>query len=269
VPGDDHEEASKEVEEEGQDEVEVDQEEDTQAQEAEEEGARSHLSSLPFGGFMGVSSFSFDELSLELQTSRGGTLIFADPHIGFELSRGLRIRTGFERALAEFVIEKDPDLLIILGDVKEPLGISFGLKKMLIEFFSQIKEVPTVITKGNHDGRIEEATKTFKNVEVVPYLLLDDALFLHGHTQLPMVEFNEAYLGHIHPAYVFKRGETKRKVKVFVRSGKYLVLPTINPYIEGFPLEEGIRMVPFLRWTEYVDVFLPSGVYLGRINIQK
>ncbi len=215
------------------------------------------------------SPFSFDELSLELRTSRGKTLVFADPHIGFEFSRGLRIRTGFERALAEFVIAKDPDLLIILGDVKEPLGMNFGLKKMLTEFFSVIKEVPTVITRGNHDGRIEEAIKTFKNVEVVPYFLLDDALFLHGHTKLPEVEFSEAYLGHIHPTYVFKRGGIRRKVKVFARSGKYLVLPTINPYIEGFALEEGIRMVPFLRGTEYVDVFLPNGVYVGRVYIKR
>ncbi|WP_367883234.1 metallophosphoesterase family protein [Thermococcus peptonophilus] len=57
-------------------------------------------------------------LSLELGTSHGKALVFADPHIGFELSRGgLRIRTGFEEVLAQFVLERDPDVLIILGGI--------------------------------------------------------------------------------------------------------------------------------------------------------
>jgi len=217
---------------------------------------------------MGVSPFSFNDLSLELQTSRGRTLVLADLHIGFELSRGLRIRTRFEHALARFIAEEDPDLLIILGDVKEPLGLPFGLKKILMEFFSELKGIPTVITKGNHDGRIEEAVKPFRNVEVVQYFVLDDMLFLHGHTQLPKGEFAEIYLGHIHPAYVFKAGGAKRKVKVFARTGSYLILPTVNPYIDGFPLEEGLKMVPFLRDVEYIDIFLPEGVYLGKIRMK-
>ncbi|EEB75053.1 metallophosphoesterase [Thermococcus sp. AM4] len=217
---------------------------------------------------MGISPFSFNDLSLELRTSRGKTLLLADLHIGFEFSRGLRIRTRFEELLAGFIVEKDPDLLILLGDVKEPLGLSFGLKKILMEFFSELKGIPTIITKGNHDGRIEDAVGAFRDVRVVQYFTLDGMLFLHGHTQLPEGEFREVYLGHIHPAYVFKDRGVRRKVKVFARVGSYLVLPTVNPYIEGFPIEEGLRMVPFLKDVEYVDVFLPEGIYLGKIRMK-
>ncbi|AEK73009.1 exonuclease SbcD [Thermococcus sp. 4557] len=216
-----------------------------------------------------MNSFKdFESLSLEIETSRGRTLLIADPHIGFELSRGLRVRTRFEEHLAEFIAGTDPDLLIILGDLKEPIGLSFTMKRLLMGFFSSLGGIPTVVTKGNHDGRIEEVAGKFPHVEVTDHLLVDDRLFLHGHTGLPGVEFEEAYLGHIHPAYTFKRGGVSRKVKVFVRSGRFLILPTINPFIEGFNVADGIRMVPFLKGADSVELFLPEGIYLGRVNLR-
>ncbi|AIU69650.1 exonuclease SbcD [Thermococcus eurythermalis] len=209
----------------------------------------------------------FERLSILVDTSLGKTLLLADPHIGFELSRGLRIRTGFEEHLAEFVLETGADALVILGDVKEPLGLSFRLKEMLLRFFSAVKDVRVLIAKGNHDGRIEEVAEKFPNVEVADHFVIDGHLFLHGHTRLPEVEFEEAFLGHAHPAYTLKYGGTARKVKVFVRTGKFLVLPTINPYIEGFDIREGIRLIPFLRGVREVELFLPEGLYLGRIEV--
>jgi len=210
----------------------------------------------------------FERLSLGLETSRGRTLLIADPHIGFEFSRGLRIRTRFEERLAEFICGKDPDLLVILGDVKEPIGLSFTVKRLLMGFFSDLREIPTVITKGNHDGRIEEIAGKFPGVEVLEHFLLDDILFLHGHTNLPEVEFSEAYLGHIHPAYTFKSGGISKKTKVFVRAGRFLVLPTINPFMEGFNVREGIRMVPFLKDARFIELFLPEGLYAGKISLR-
>ncbi|WP_297513207.1 metallophosphoesterase [Thermococcus sp.] len=214
-----------------------------------------------------MSSFSdFESLSLLLDTSLGRTLLIADPHIGFELSRGLRIRTGFEESLARFILESRADALIILGDVKEPLGLSFRMKEMLLRFFSALKDVRIIVTKGNHDGRIEEVTRNFQNVEVREHFLLDGKLFLHGHTRLPKIEFEEAFLGHAHPAYTLKSGGIAKKVKVFARVEKFLVLPTVNPYIEGFDVREGIKLVPFLRKAKEIELFLPEGLYLGRLE---
>ena len=214
---------------------------------------------------MGV--LPFENLYLEFRTSLGRAFVIADPHIGFEIERGVRIRSGFEGRLAEFIVGVDPDILVILGDLKEPLGMGFATKKLLTEFFSKLGDTKVVITKGNHDGRIEEVTKKFPNVKVVEYLLLDRKLFLHGHTRLPKAEFEEVYLGHIHPTYSIKTGGAIRKVKVFVRKGPFLVLPTINPYIEGFDVREGIKMVPFLKGRTEFDLFLPEGVYLGKIRV--
>lgn len=208
-----------------------------------------------------------EKLSISLETSAGHALVMADPHLGFELSRGLRIRTHFEEILSDFIVSKDPDLLIILGDLKEPLGLSFEMKEILLRFFSSLRDVRVVITKGNHDGRLEEVASRFSNVEVRQHYLLDGILFLHGHTQLPEVDFSEAYLGHAHPAYTFK-STVLRKTKVFVRVGKFLILPPINPFIEGFDVREGLKLVPFLRNKESVELFLPDGIYLGRVLLR-
>ncbi|USS41228.1 metallophosphoesterase [Thermococcus aggregans] len=216
-----------------------------------------------------MQSFSYDELSLELETSSGKALVFADPHIGFELSRGLRVRTKFEKSLAEFIKEKNPDLVIILGDVKEPIGMNRFVKKLLIEFFSEIEEYNVVITKGNHDGKIEEVTKEFKNVNVVNHFIIDNMLFLHGHQTLPEVKFERAFLGHIHPAVSLKIGETLKKVKCFFKVRNFLILPTINPYIEGFDVREGIKMIPFLKDSPSGETFLGDGTYIGEIELSR
>ncbi len=208
----------------------------------------------------------FERLSLVFHTSRGRTLVISDPHIGFEFSRGLRLRTHFEDNLASFIQEKDPDLLIILGDLKEPLGLSFAVKAMLTEFFSRVRDINVVITKGNHDGRIREIASFFPNVSVLDHLLLDGTLYLHGHTNLPPVEFREGCMGHIHPAYTI--GTPGKKIKVFARAREFLILPTINPYIEGFDVRQGIRMVPFLQDIKELDLFLPEGIYLGEVKLE-
>ncbi|NJE11766.1 metallophosphoesterase [Thermococcus sp. LS2] len=211
-------------------------------------------------------TLDFESLSLELETSKGKGLVFADPHIAFELSRGLRIRTKFEKKLAEFVKLKNPDFVVILGDIKEPLGINTFTKKLLIEFFSELRDFEVIITRGNHDGKIEEALRDFENVKVVGYHVIDNLLFLHGHQNLPEVKFEKAFLGHIHPAITIKFGSIAKKVKCFLRIENFLILPTINPYIEGFDVKEGIKMIPFLKDSKKGDVYLPNGTYIGRIN---
>ncbi|MCO6040473.1 metallophosphoesterase [Thermococcus alcaliphilus] len=216
-----------------------------------------------------MENFPYEELSLELKTSSERTLVLADPHIAFELSRGLRVRTKFEKSLAEFIKDKDPDLVIILGDIKEPLGMSRFVKKLLMEFFSEIAEYRIVITKGNHDGKIEEVAKEFKNVNVVSHFLLDDMLFLHGHQNLPEVEFEKAFLGHIHPAISLRIGRNIRKVKCFFKVGDFLILPTVNPYIEGFDVREGIKMIPFLKDSSSGEAFLGDGTYIGKVELNR
>ncbi len=215
---------------------------------------------------VGLEYGLFEKLSIEIMTSLGRTLLIADPHIAFEASKGLRIRTRFEEKLADFVNSKNPDVLVILGDVKEPLGLGLFTKRLLMGFFSELGDIEVMITKGNHDGRIEEVARKFENIEVSDYFLVDDVLFIHGHQNLPDAQFKNAYLGHIHPAVNVRFGSTLRKTKCFLRVNRFLILPTINPYISGFDIRTGIRMIPFLKDASKGEVYLPEGIYLGEIS---
>ncbi|MFA4719660.1 metallophosphoesterase [Pyrococcus kukulkanii] len=205
--------------------------------------------------------------SFEFESSQGKTLIFADPHLGFEPFRGINVRSRFERKLAEFVISEDPDLVIILGDIKEDLGLREYTRRVLLEFFRMLRDYRIIITKGNHDGRIEEVTKKFDNVSVVEYYLLDEALFLHGHRSLPNVEFKRAFLGHIHPTAIISLKGVKRKVKCFVKAGNFVILPTINPFFEGMDIREGIKLVPFLKDVRSVDLLIPPSIHIEGYSI--
>ncbi|AMM53854.1 metallophosphoesterase [Pyrococcus kukulkanii] len=205
--------------------------------------------------------------SFEFESSQGKTLIFADPHLGFEPFRGINVRSRFERKLAEFVISEDPNLVIILGDIKEDLGLREYTRRVLLEFFRMLRDYRIIITKGNHDGRIEEVTKKFDNVSVVEYYLLDEALFLHGHRSLPNVEFKRAFLGHIHPTAIISLKGVKRRVKCFVKAGNFVILPTINPFFEGMDIREGIKLVPFLKDVRTVDLLIPPSTHIEGYSI--
>ena len=207
----------------------------------------------------------FEKLSLELDTSEGKTLILADLHIAFELTKGLRVRTYFERQLAEFIKSKGPDLVVLLGDIKEPLSLRPFTKKLLLEFFTELEDFKIWITKGNHDGNIEEIAREFSNVEVEGHFIIDGILFTHGHQNLPKIEFERAVLGHIHPAISVNVGSVVKKTKCFLKVEDFLIMPTINPYIEGFDVREGIKMIPFLKNAKKGEAFLPDRTYLGEV----
>ncbi|RLF88738.1 exonuclease SbcD, partial [Thermococci archaeon] len=201
--------------------------------------------------------------SFEFESPQGKTLIFADPHLGFEPFRGINVRSRFERKLAKFIISEDPDLVIILGDVKEDLSLREYTRRVLLEFFSMLKDYRIIITKGNHDGRIEEVTEKFDNVSVVEYYLLNETLFMHGHRSLPDVKFKRAFLGHIHPTAIISLRGVKRRVKCFVKAGNFIILPTINPFFEGMDIREGIRLIPFLRDVKVVDLLIPPSIHIN------
>ncbi|AEC52175.1 hypothetical protein PNA2_1260 [Pyrococcus sp. NA2] len=211
--------------------------------------------------------FDFSLYSFKFKTKLGETLVFADPHLGFEPFRGINVRSKLERKLAEFINSEDPDSVIILGDVKEDIGLSSFTRKVLLEFFNLLKDFKIIITKGNHDGRIEEIVERFDNVEVVEYLVDKERLFIHGHAAPPDIKFERIIMGHIHPSILVSFGGVKRKFKCFLRTSKILVFPTINPFYEGINIREGIKLSPMLKNVRAVDVIIPPGIYLTKLTI--
>jgi putative SbcD/Mre11-related phosphoesterase len=140
-------------------------------------------------------------------------IIVADLHIGleYELSKmGINIpyqTEGMLQNLMRIIKEYNPDRLIILGDVKHGVPItSFLEKRELPNFFEALlKEVPKIdITRGNHDGNIQELIPKEVIIHTSSGFLLGSdkkiALF-HGHAWLKpkMLEADIIIAGHNHP----------------------------------------------------------------------
>ena len=134
----------------------------------------------------------------------GSNLIISDLHLGISSEyKGIIFPV-----LAEILSKKISKIkkktrtknLIILGDIKHNIGINQRTIKYLDIFFSNIDFKKIIITKGNHDGKIEN----YVDAEVVDYILLGKTLLTHGHRKLPKEDFNKIIIGHNHPAIKIK-----------------------------------------------------------------
>ncbi|CAB50305.1 metallophosphoesterase [Pyrococcus abyssi] len=214
-----------------------------------------------------MSIQDFSSYSFVFKTRLGRTLVLADPHLAFEPFKGINVRSKLEKKLANFIKSQDVDAVIILGDVKEEIGLSGFTEKVLQEFFAELKELGIIITKGNHDGRIEDVAYRFDNVEVLPYFLDKEILFIHGHSRLPDVKFKKIVMGHIHPSTIVSLGRVKKKMKCFLRTPRIIVFPTINPFYEGMDLKQGVKLSPVLRGVREFEIIIPPGIYLSKVTI--
>jgi len=201
------------------------------------------------------------------------TVVIADLHLGFSvvgysLPRGILAKMLKNEALAILSyldgLPEYIDRIIILGDVKEAIGVSRGIQRRQIEFFfkklirrfSQI-----VVVRGNHDGRLSEALSGFGSVEIVDFFLDKfggvNILMAHGHKRVPSSLFGDAdiiFIGHIHPAiselstklWVISRIECRNPEGSYGWKKQVIVFPSANPKIVGTDVEAG-SLVEFLE----------------------
>ena len=144
---------------------------------------------------------------------RNKYLILADLHIGIEreyLLKGINIPSQTNIILNKILDIKDKynvSKLIILGDFKH------NIPKIS---YIELKEVPyilnilsrefsrVIITKGNHDGKLEDFVEK-QNIKVVRAFKLGGIVFTHGHARTKLK--GKLYLiGHHH---FVKRIQTK------------------------------------------------------------
>jgi len=218
-------------------------------------------------------------------------LFIADIHMGieYELQKyGFHVRTrGQERTtrICDLVKEADPDILVILGDVKHRIpGTSFQEFYELNNLFSAIRKiVPFCVTPGNHDPGIEEFLKPGE-IRKKEGSVIDQAGILHGHT-VP----NECLQGHLiicghhHPII-----SLKDQVGIALRSPcfvlgevdthifpdetdkeettRLLMVPSCNE-LTGYGIEKTFRS-PFSPLSrsliiESAEILLPDGTYAG------
>lgn len=183
------------------------------------------------------------------------TLVVADLHIGFAANLfrySLRARERISKyqvlsmihAISS-VAEKHYDKLVIVGDVKDSIGMP---RKFILnaidKFFSKVGEFfkRVVIVRGNHDGALLDLIdKLNLNVDLTDHLILHDQrayiVLTHGHMKLPYSDYAKSDLiitGHLHPATQLDKPFVVCTYKVKESIKKTLIIiPALNPKVWG------------------------------------
>ena len=209
----------------------------------------------------------------------GEFLIISDLHIGYKKSfeeRGYKIPNQskkFLKRIKELKEKTKTKKLIILGDVKHNIPyISENERYDLLRFFKGISELfeEVIITKGNHDGRIESLVRR-ENIKVVSEFVKDDIAFLHGHKypSEKAMRCKFMVIGHTHPTFEIKEktgvvhsyscwvvGEfDKKKLKKKyekIKCEKVIIVPAFNELMHGYKERVG----PIAKAIKIKEIFL-------------
>lgn len=218
-------------------------------------------------------------------------LVVADIHFGIEAdlaAHGLHFRSrSADRLehLLRIIDTADPDLLVILGDLKHSIPTVtrqeyFELPGILNALRSRI---PLKVFPGNHDIGIE---RYLQNTELQPKegTVLDGVGFLHGHTYpSPHLSGHLIVVGHHHPLLSLK-DEVGYAVQTpaYLRAGldikglgmqqncsspsRVLFMPAFNE-IAGYDIQKIISN-PFSPVSRFMkkdeaEIILADGTYIG------
>ncbi len=222
-------------------------------------------------------------------------LVVADLHIGIEsgLARhGVHVSSRssrrVERVLA-CIRETDPDLLLLLGDVKHNVPVTsrqeFAELPGVLERFR--KAVPLAVVPGNHDGGID---RFLEPGELLPAdgTVIDNVGYLHGHTH-PAVDLlgRLVVLGHLHPVVSLRDevGCSARARPAYCYAGldeecllgkercperaatRLLFVPAFNEFSGGIDIlrirASGLGPLSRCMNETTAEVYLADGTYLG------
>jgi len=213
-------------------------------------------------------------------------LVVADLHMGIEsgLERyGVHI-TSRSTARAERVIacikETEPDLLLLLGDVKHNVPVTtrqeYRELPRILQSFREL--VPIAVTPGNHDGGID---RFLLEGELLPAggTIIEGVGYLHGHTH-PAAGLSShlIILGHHHPvvslmdavgcaararpAYLYSVFEEPTGERT-----RLLFVPAFNEFAGGIDVgllrESGLGPLSRCIDEKNAEVFLADGTYVG------
>ena len=154
-------------------------------------------------------------------------IAISDLHIGFEsdlYSKGINLNLNLivdemAKDIINLTKTHKADSIIILGDLKNTIGsISKEEWEKVPRFFKLVSEFADVyMIPGNHDSNIRFLAPNNINMISTSGLVLDDTLFVHGHS----MPFPDGYtikriiMGHIHPIFI-KTGSTINGERVWI-----------------------------------------------------
>ncbi|SCL76177.1 metallophosphoesterase, DNA ligase-associated [Methanoculleus chikugoensis] len=213
-------------------------------------------------------------------------LVVADLHMGIEsgLERhGVHIASR-SAARADRVVacieEAEPDLLLLLGDVKHNVPVTSRQEyRELPGILQSFRDrVPIAVAPGNHDGGIG---RFLEPGELLPAegTLIDGVGYLHGHTRpAPELPGHLIVLGHHHPvvSLVDAVGCAARARPAYLYSmfeepsgerTRLLFVPAFNEFAGGIDVgrlrESGLGPLSRCIDPNSAEVFLADGTYVG------
>ncbi|HIJ07545.1 MAG: Metallophosphoesterase [Methanomicrobiales archaeon 53_19] len=222
-------------------------------------------------------------------------LVVADTHLGVESaldSAGWHLKSSSESRLQRILncIEvTDPDLLLILGDLKHSVPrITWQEHTELPEFLDAIRRnVDLRLLPGNHDPGIErymEAEEILNKNGVI----IDGTGYLHGHTYpSPDLAGHLIVAGHHHPvihlydevgcslrgtpAYLLSEvNEKKLRMVETDTPTRLLLVPAFYEYAGGIDIrtipESGISPLSRSIRIDTAEVFLQDGTYIDTLG---
>jgi uncharacterized protein len=154
-------------------------------------------------------------------------IAISDLHIGFEselYSKGITLNLNLmvdemAKDIINLIRIHKADSVVILGDLKNTIGsISKEEWQKVPRFFELISEfVDVYMVPGNHDSNIRFLAPNNINMISTSGLVLDDTLFIHGHS-MPFPDghtIKRIIMGHIHPIFI-KAGSTINGQRVWI-----------------------------------------------------
>lgn len=166
------------------------------------------------------------------------TLILADLHLGRDVESSVQLPLGETENLAErleaLLDRFEPEQVVFAGDVLHAFDRIAPDVREAIETLQGLigdANADLVVTTGNHDGMLPEATDLDCRDE---YRLADGTVVCHGHEK-PEADTDRYVIGHDHPAI---RIEGKKHPCYLLGKHTYhdadvVVVPSFNPLVRG------------------------------------
>jgi len=181
----------------------------------------------------------------EWNANKHKCIAISDLHIGFEselYSKGITLNMNLVvdemvKDIINLIKIHNADSVVILGDLKNTIGsISKDEWEKVPRFFKLISEFADVyMVPGNHDSNIRFLAPNKINMISTSGLVLDDTLFIHGHS-MPLSggpTIKRIIMGHIHPIFM-KSGSTinGQRVWIYLKVKMEAIWPRTNGILD-------------------------------------
>lgn len=178
----------------------------------------------------------------------------SDLHVGLESElggKGVTVRSSLvgemQDELLSLVSSEGADGLVLLGDIKNTVGaISKQEWDDVPRLFKKLSSAADVyLVPGNHDGNIRHLVPDSVNVIGSKGMVMEDTLFLHGHSMPSDArsQVDRIVMGHLHPVFI-KSGSVVngqrvwvymqvKKEAIFAEGGalEVIIVPSFNRYL--------------------------------------